>query len=126
MPAEADRTRNSHQEMAATGLMTLDELGARLEELKNARRIALQGLEAIGNRREDVAELERDRNDFVGTYAGSPPEILDGLEADVRHRIYRMLRTDVLVGADGTLTVSGIAGTKILKTVGRDLRFDAG
>jgi hypothetical protein len=123
--AEADRTRSNYQEMAAKGLMTFDELGARLEELENARRIALQGLETIRDRREGVAQLERDRDHLVGTYAGLPPDLLDDLEAEERQRIYRMLRLRVLVGADGTLTVSGIAGAKDLKTTGRDLRFDA-
>ncbi len=81
-------------------------------------------MEIIRDRREGVAELERDRDDLVGTYAGAPPDVMEGLEAEERQRIYRMLRLRVLVGADGTLTVSGIAGTKVLKTIGRDLRLD--
>jgi hypothetical protein len=105
--------------------MTFGELGARLEELENTREIALQELEAIRDRREGVAELERARDDLVGTYAGSPPDILEGPEAEERNRIYRMLRLEVLVGADGRLTVSGISGAKVFRTVGRDLRLDA-
>jgi hypothetical protein len=123
--AEADRTRSSYQEMTARGLMTFDELAARIEELKNTRKIARQELVAIRDRREGVAELERDRDDLVGTYVGSPPDLLEGLEAEERHRIYRMLRLEVLAGADGRLTVSGSPGATALRTVGRDLRLDA-
>jgi hypothetical protein len=42
---KADRTRSSYQEMTARGLMTFDELGAKLEELANTREVALQELE---------------------------------------------------------------------------------
>jgi hypothetical protein len=111
--------------MTAKGLMTFDELAARLEHIENTRKIVLQELEAIRDCREGVAELERDRDDFVGTYAGSPPELLDGLGAEARHRIYRMLRLEVLAGADGNLTMSGIPGATVLRTVGRDLRLGA-
>ncbi len=44
---EADRMRAGYQELAAKGLMTLEELGARLEELENTRRSAMHELNAI-------------------------------------------------------------------------------
>jgi hypothetical protein len=94
-------------------------------ELENTREIALQELEAIGDRSEGVSELERDRDYLVGAYVGAPPDVLEGLEAEERHRIHRMLWLEVLVGADGSLTVSGIPGATALRTVGRDLRLDA-
>jgi len=108
--AEADRMRNSYQEMTAKGLMTFDELGTRLEEVENTRRLVLRELEKIKDRREDVARLERDMDDLLRTYVGSPPDRLEGLGAEERHLIYRKLRLEVLLGADGTLAVSGIPG----------------
>ncbi len=118
--AEADHMRAGYQEMTAKGLMTFDELTARLEQIESTREVALQELEAIGDRCEDVAGLERDRDDLVRTYVGSPPDGLEGLEAEERHRIYRMLRLEVLLGVDGGLTVSGIPGAKVLRAAGRD------
>lgn len=123
--AEADRARSSYQEMTAKGLMTFDELGVRLETIENTRQIALRELGAVGDRREGVAGLERDRDDLVGTYAGSPPQALEGLKAEERHRVYRMLRLEVLAGANGGLTVAGIPGSTVFTTVGRGLRLDA-
>jgi hypothetical protein len=38
--AEADRMRAGYQELAAKGLMTIEELSARLEELETTRGIA--------------------------------------------------------------------------------------
>jgi len=123
--AEADRMRSSYQDMTARGLMTFDELGARLEKLENTRKIAMQELEAIRNRREGVAELERDRDALLEVYAGSSPNALEDFEAEERNRIYRMLRLEVFAGADGSLTVGGIPGATVLKTDGRDLQLDA-
>jgi hypothetical protein len=122
---KADRTRSSYQEMTARGLMTFDELGAKLEELANTREVALQELEAIRDRRAGVTGLEQVRDDIVGTYVSSPSDVLESLEAEERHRIYHMLRLKVLAGADGSLTVSGISGATVFRTVGRDLRLDA-
>lgn len=122
--AVADRMRSSYQEMAAEGLMTFDELGERLEEIENTRKIVKQGLEMIRDRRESVARLERDRDELVGTYVGTPPDVLEGLEAEERHRIYRMLRFEVFVGADGSLTVSDITDPGGPRTLGRDYHPD--
>jgi chromosome segregation ATPase len=44
--AEIDRMRSGYQEQAAEGLMTLDELAARLEELEGTRKAAEQELAA--------------------------------------------------------------------------------
>jgi hypothetical protein len=48
--------------MTARGLMTFDELGAKLEELANTREVALQELEAIRDRRAGVTGLEQVRD----------------------------------------------------------------
>ena len=50
--AEADRMRAGYQELAAKGLMTIEELSARLEELETTRRAASDELEAIRRRAE--------------------------------------------------------------------------
>jgi hypothetical protein len=35
------------------------------------------------------------------------PEALDDLEADERHRVYKMLRVEAAIAPDGSLEVSG-------------------
>jgi hypothetical protein len=46
--AEADHMRAGYQELAAKGLMTIEELSARLEELEATRRTAADELESSG------------------------------------------------------------------------------
>jgi len=107
--AEAAHMRRGYQEIAAKGLMTLDELSARLNRLENARATALRELDAIKDRRESKEELERGRDAIFGTYASVALGVLESLEPEQRHRLYRTLRLDVLVGVDGNLNGS-IAG----------------
>jgi hypothetical protein len=114
---EVERMRRGYQEMAAKCLMTLDDLSARLDEIENTRATALRALGAIEDRRERVEELERDRDVLLEAYAGATPEILEGLEPAERHRVYRMLRLEVLIGLDGSLNGSianGLSGAAIL------------
>jgi hypothetical protein len=58
--AEADRIRAGYQELAAKGLMTFEELGARLEELEETRRIARRELETLEGKRAELRDLEHD------------------------------------------------------------------
>lgn len=113
---EVERMRGDYQEMKAKGLMTFDELGAWLEELENIRGTALHGLEAARERRGSSEGLERDR-DVLESYARSSSRILKRLEPEERRRIYRMLRLEVRVGADGNLTVNSILDAAALTFV---------
>jgi hypothetical protein len=117
--AEVERTRSGYQEMTAKGLMTFEELGARLEELKGSRESILRELEELRHYRESVKMLERDRDALLELYASSQPEPLEGLEPKQRHRVYQMLQLEVLVGADRSLSVCGIAGETILRVARR-------
>jgi hypothetical protein len=113
---EVDRMRRGYQEMAAKCLMTLDDLSARLDQIENTRATALRELGAIEDRRERVDELERDRDALLEAYAGAAPEILESLEPAERHRVYRMLRLEVLIGLDGSLNGSianGLSGAAV-------------
>ena len=106
--AEADRMRAGYQELAAKGLMTLEELGARLGELENTRRRATHELDVIRQRCGRLEELERDRDVLMESYAGAVPEALENVEPEERHRVYEMLRLRVAAHPDGTLEVRGI------------------
>jgi site-specific DNA recombinase len=106
---ESDRERSAYQEMAAKGLMTFDELGARLREVEESRAVILRELREVGSRREGVESLEGDRDALLGSYAASDLEALKRLGPEERKRVYRMLRLEALLGADGVLSVEGVA-----------------
>ena len=114
---EIDRTRSRYQEMAAKDLMTFEELRARLEELEGSREAVLQELEEIRYRHESAQRLVQDAEALLELYAGSHPEFLEGLPAEERHRVYRMLQLEVLVSAGGSLRVDSIAGAVTLSAL---------
>jgi chromosome segregation ATPase len=106
--AEVSRKRSRYQEMSAEGLIELDELRAKLTTLEETRRMSQRELEALQSRKERLAELEHDRDALLERYAGLVPEALDGLDAEERHRLYKMLRMQVITRADGVLEMSGM------------------
>jgi site-specific DNA recombinase len=105
--AEADRMRTGYQEMAAKGLMSFEELGARLEELKKSRDVAVRELEALRGRRERVEQMERDRDALLDSRASMAAGVLEALTPEERHQFYKMGRLEVLTDADGSIEVSG-------------------
>jgi hypothetical protein len=111
--AEADRMRAGYQELAAKGLMTIEELSARLEELETTRRTASDKLEAIRRRAERLEGLEQDRDALMEFYAGTLPEELETLKPKERRRVYGMIRFEVLAWPGGTLEARGILGEKL-------------
>lgn len=105
--------RSGYQEMAAKGLITFEELGAKLEELETTRGAATQELESLRNRRERIQELERDRDVLLESYVGMAPVALDSLLPEERHQVYKMLRLKVAARMDGGLEVSGALGENV-------------
>jgi hypothetical protein len=63
--SEAERMRGSYQELAAKGLMTLEELGQKRAELEATRRTAARGLATLAKRRESIEMLERDKDTLL-------------------------------------------------------------
>ena len=114
---EVDRTRSRYQEMTAKGLMTFGELRARLEETEGSREAVLQELEELRHRFESAHRLVRDEEALLKSYVGSHPEFLEGLPAEERHRLYRMLQLEVLVSEGGSLTVDSITGAAVLSVL---------
>jgi hypothetical protein len=102
--------RRGYQEQAAKGYITLEELGVALEELAKTRQAAERELTALRGRKEHLAELERDRDALLESYARMVPEELDRLNAEEHHQVYKMLRLKVVTNPDGSLEVSGAFG----------------
>ena len=105
--AEADRMRTGYQEMTAQGLMSFEELGTKLQELEEIRRMGERHIEDLSRRKKKIEELKRDRATLLESYAGMVPEALDGLSPEERHRVYRMMRLRVEIAPDGGINISG-------------------
>ena len=93
--------------MAAGGLIDFDELRARLAALEETRETARPELAALKGRRENSAELERDRDALMESYAGLVPEALKALSPEERHNVYKPLKLRANLSANDTLELSG-------------------
>ncbi len=69
--------------------------------------MARRELAAVGARRELIEDLERDAETLLEHYASMVPDALDDLTPEERHRVYKMLRLNVLVYADGLVEIAG-------------------
>jgi site-specific DNA recombinase len=92
---ECARLRAAYQDQQAAGLMTLDELGAKLKGLEEARRLAERELAALDDSLRRSEELETDRDALLDSYASMMPDAFDELSGAERNRVYRMLRLEV-------------------------------
>jgi len=91
--------------MAASELITFDELRARLLELDKTCETAERELEIIGNHRERLAELQADRDALLDSLMDIAPVALDSLTPEERRRFYEMLDLRVIAYPDRTLEV---------------------
>ena len=71
---ETDHLRAGYQELAARGLIILDELGERLRQLEEAGETARKELKALRNHQGRVEALERDQDILLKAYTGLRPE----------------------------------------------------
>jgi site-specific DNA recombinase len=108
--AEADHKRARFQDMSAEGLITFEELRAKLAALEDEREVARRELEALEDRRACLRDLERDKDTLLDYYAGLLPEALDDLAPEEHHHIYKLLKLRVNMHPDGMLEVSGVLG----------------
>ena len=99
--AECVHKRSAYQDQQAAGLMTLEELGSKLQELDEARRLAQAEFEALMRRQEHLEQLEEDREALLESMAEIVPDALEGLTPQERNKIYRMLRLEVAPFEEG-------------------------
>ena len=118
--AEAERKRSGFQDMAAEGLITLDELRAKLAGLEETRRAAEVEIEGLRGRLKRVERLEQDRDALLDGYANLIPEALQELGPEKRRLVYAMLRLRIAVEIGGDMEISGVIGAgEILCESGR-------
>ena len=103
--AEVERKRARYQDMAASDLITFDELRARLLELDETRETAERELEIIGNHKERLAELKADRDALLTSLMDLAPMALDSLTPEERRRFYKLLGLSVIAYPDRSLEV---------------------
>jgi site-specific DNA recombinase len=99
--AECVHKRSAYQDQQAAGLMTLEELGSKLQQLDDARRLAQAELEALTRRQEHLEELEKDREALLKSMAEIVADALEDLTPQERNKIYRMLRLEVAPFKEG-------------------------
>jgi hypothetical protein len=91
--------------MAASELITFDELRARLFDLDDTRQSAERELAIIGTHKERVAALEADRDDLLASLMDIAPIALESLTPDERRRFYKLLGLRVSAYPDHSLEV---------------------
>jgi len=102
--ADVDRQRVRAQDLAIEGLLSPDELRAKLAALEETRKTAMRELEVLSSRKEEVEVLERDRDALLENYAGMVPEGFDKFGPEERRWVYKLLRLNVFADSDGSLT----------------------
>jgi site-specific DNA recombinase len=105
--SEVERKRSAYQDQQAEGLITLDELRTKLAALEETRTVARRELAALNARRELIEDLERDAETLLEHYASMVPDALDNLTPEERHRVYKMLRLNIIMYADGLIEIAG-------------------
>ena len=93
--------------MAAEGLLDFEELRVQLAALDDTLKTAEQVLRTLDHRAEHLAQLERDRDNLLESYAGLMPRAINALGSQERHRVYRMIGMEVHLAADGSCELSG-------------------
>jgi hypothetical protein len=77
-----------------------------LRPSEETRESARGELEALKGRREEVEELERDRDALLASYAAMVPEGLDFFTPDDRHWAYKCIRLNVFADREGSLSAT--------------------
>jgi len=104
--------RRAYQHQQAEGLMTLEELAERLEELEDTRKALETELASLEHSQQKAKELENDRDALVASLAASIPDTLDDLTGEEINTVYRKLRLQLIPSEEG------YDATGVLCTVG--------
>jgi site-specific DNA recombinase len=110
--AENARLRRAYQDQQATGLMTLEELASRLEELEDARKAAEAEIAALQRSQKRTEELKEDREAVLASLTDLVPQALDSLTGEERNRLYRMLRMEITPTPEGFNATGVFCSTK--------------
>jgi hypothetical protein len=121
--SEVGHKRAKYQEMAASALITFDELRSRLSELEETRRTAESELAALRNHQEHVRQMKQDRDALLESNMRIAPEALESLAPKERHQLYKMLRLEVTVYPNGALEISWVGSPETISALENDTGF---
>jgi hypothetical protein len=110
--AQVVRKRSAYQDQQAEGLLTLDELRAKLAALEETRETAERELAVLKRHQEHIKELERDVKALLEHYAMLVPEVLDNLTPEERHNVYKMMQLKVSLRPGGIPAATWALGGK--------------
>jgi hypothetical protein len=111
--AEVNRKRGGYLDLAAEGIMSRDELRAKLAALDISRAAAERELAAVRDQAARLDEFEREAETVLEAYTQVTPEALDALAPEQRQQFYRVLglrvtaHQDAPPEIDGTFVVDG-------------------
>jgi len=103
---ECARLRRAYQDQQAAGLMTLDELAEKLEELEHAGTLAQTELANLSERRRRVEELRHDKETLLAFRSEAVVQGLEEMTPEQKSEVYRLLKLEVTPTPEGML-VSG-------------------
>src|SRR3712207_682264 len=106
---EAANKRYRFQHAYAEGVISLEDLGSRLRELKEMEDTAHRELSNLRSRQERMIHLKHDRDVLLEDYASQSPQALDSLMPEQRHHLYKMLRLRLVASEDGTAALEADA-----------------
>jgi site-specific DNA recombinase len=106
---EADNKRSRFQHAYAEGIISLEDLGSRLGELKELEDTARRELRNLQSRQERMVQLKHDRDVLLEDYASQSPQALDYLTPEQRHHLYKMLKLRLIASEDGTAALEADA-----------------
>jgi Recombinase zinc beta ribbon domain len=113
---DCDKKRGKYQEMYAADMVTLDELSAKLLELDATKSQAEEHLANGRMGQSRVEELRATKRAMLEAYAmGIQYDGIRYFTPEMRREIYEALRLKVIVAADGTPRIQGIADAQVIR-----------
>ena len=99
--SECARLRAAYQEQQAAGLMTMEELAAKLEELEHTKALAQAEFANLSERRRRVEELVHDKEAVLAIRSEAVVRGLDNLSPDEKSEVYKLLKLEVTPTPEG-------------------------
>ena len=97
--------RSRYQDQEAEGLMTREELSAKLAEMDEATRLAEGEIEKLRSHEERIRTMEEAGEELIERYAKLIPEELQNLSPAEKRRIYQTLQISISVPQDGEIKI---------------------
>jgi site-specific DNA recombinase len=102
---KAQKKRSGYQDQQAEGLMTRDELRAKLVDLDEGVRIAKAEIEKLWRQEEHIRALEKSSEELLERYAKLVPGELEKLSPTERQYVFRIMQVEIWVPKEGDIKI---------------------